>query len=121
MKRTGQWGRKKPLRSKSKLKSINKARQAKKRAKYRSYMQSRVWKEKRAACIKRAEKQCEYKTGTGCDEFRCPNTTYLQAHHKTYRRFGGKERPEDLQCLCKWHHKLVEDALRPWNRNRRSA
>lgn len=117
MKKGGFLRRKTRLKTKTKIKAVNAKRKAKKRAKYKTFMASRVWKEIRQACIARAGKRCEYLTAEG----RCTNTTYLQCHHKTYRRFGGKERPEDLECLCRWHHKLVEDALRPWNKNRRAS
>ncbi|MCP4761908.1 MAG: HNH endonuclease [archaeon] len=37
----------------------------------------------------------------------CGSTKYIQVHHLTYKRFGGKEKPEDLKILCGKHHKKV--------------
>lgn len=107
--------RKAPIKRKKKINKVGKAK-AKKRAKYRQYMASREWKERRAACLARAGRRCEYEE----NGVRCIATTYLQAHHKSYKRFT-KEQPEDLMCLCKAHHELIESQLRPWNRRRRSA
>jgi hypothetical protein len=42
----------------------------------------------------------------------------LHHHHLTYARFGGKERPEDVQVLCTYHHEKAEAKARPWNRAR---
>ena len=116
--------RKSRIKRKKRLNQINKARQAKKRAKYKSYLSSRVWKEKRQAALLRAGFRCECRT----DHLqlpedilapRCLRTTRLTVHHLTYARFGGKELPEDLQVLCWSCHKKVH-ANETW-KNRRAS
>jgi hypothetical protein len=44
----------------------------------------------------------------------CWGTEHLEVHHLTYDRFGGNERLEDLQTLCRdchrtWHGLGVSD------------
>lgn len=58
---------------------------------YERYLQSATRREKRAGALKNAWHRCE----------ECGNPRAgLHVHHKTYKRFGGGELPEDLQVLC---------------------
>lgn len=61
---------------------------------YASYLRSEHWRETRADALKRADHECE-----SCGAFGSP----LQVHHLTYERVG-KERPDDLQVLCRSCH-----------------
>ncbi len=92
-----------------------------KRARYDEFMRSPEWKALRVECMERAENRCEYMCKQDAYPLRislpltrCPMTTTLTAHHLRYTRFGGKELPSDLQCLCKSHHDYVE-SLKPGN------
>lgn len=63
---------------------------AERRADYRRFLKSNIWKAIRGAAIYRAGGQCEW----------CKGTEYLHVHHKKYPRVFGTETPEMLQVLC---------------------
>jgi len=67
---------------------------------YRAFLRSKVWKEFRAKIIKERGKKCE---ACGLSV----TLRVLHLHHKTYVRFGGKERKSDVVLLCKSCHRLV--------------
>ena len=67
---------------------------------YRAFLHSKVWKEFRAGIIKKRGKRCE---ACGLSV----SLRVLHLHHKTYVRFGGKEKPSDVVLLCKSCHRLV--------------
>lgn len=63
----------------------------------------------------RAQGRCErIIDGQRCEESRA-NGDVLTHNHKTYARFGGKERPEDVEVLGPRCNALYE-AARPWRR-----
>jgi hypothetical protein len=76
---------------------------------YRDYLNSQAWRERRAARIAKAGGCCEFVTVsqdvTGEVRRKCERRRYLQVHHNTYERLG-KERDEDLDCLCWFHHQM---------------
>lgn len=83
---------------------------AKKVIRQRAFYASAAWKQIRKEALERAGHQCEYNfidLYSG-NEFWCADRERLHVHHKTNVRFGGNERPEDLQVLCRYHHDLVE-------------
>lgn len=55
---------------------------------YQGYLESNMWKRKRAWVFKRSKGKCE----------RCGKAA-VQVHHKTYERLGY-ETPEDLMAVC---------------------
>lgn len=68
-------------------------------AKYRKYLESEDWKEKREEAKERAEYRCQL----------CNSGPPLHVHHRTYER-AGNEKPGDLTVLCagchhRFHHK----------------
>ena len=71
------------------------------RDRYRLYLRSFAWKQRRQGALRRAENRCEL----------CPATSRLQVHHVTYTRCG-KEQVEDLRVLCKSCHDVVHAAAR---------
>lgn len=105
MKRTPLPPRKTPLRKSGPTK-------AKKVIRQRAFYASAAWKFIRSDALDRANHRCEYIERWGFPfveagtfrHIRCEATEGLQIHHKTNVRFGGQERPEDLQVLCKAHH-----------------
>jgi hypothetical protein len=77
------------------------------RMRYRAYMNTTSWREKRTGALKNAFFRCE----------RCGDEAGgLHVHHKTYQRFGGDENPEDLEALCARchlvHHEFLEVYIR---------
>jgi len=68
----------------------------KKEERYKNYLLSTTWKNKKALVIKRASCKCE-----GCGESRP-----LEVHHKTYERIG-MELLTDLSAYCERCHKLA--------------
>lgn len=88
----------------------------KKIARQKAFYSSALWKATRKLALVRAGNRCEHTEWYSGDAYhqvpallmRCTVTTNLQVHHKTNAHFGGDERPEDLQVLCKTHHDLVE-------------
>jgi len=61
---------------------------------YKRYLVSAQWQVTRARAIIRAGGRCE----------RCAATQQLEAHHLTYERLG-REKPEDLEILCRKCHR----------------
>lgn len=68
-------------------------------AAYHRFLASRTWFWLRKRALHRAGGACE----------RCDATDPLDVHHRTYVRFGGQERPEDLQVLCHSCHAVMHD------------
>jgi hypothetical protein len=112
------------------MKKKNPTRQAKRRKTYAqklaAYKRSETYKfvEARAAerCehIRKVKMLCSWKGECPQYEFayqRCVGSSFLQHHHKTYARFGGKELPSDVQLLCQYHHEQAE-AAKPVHRRR---
>lgn len=102
------------------IRRSNPARKAKKAARYKAFLSSAVWKRLRREALARAGHRCEalrpatYSCALGGGSLavvaRCPEIEKLTVHHKTYRRFGGNELPDDLEVRCKschdYHHAL---------------
>ena len=89
--------RRSPLpRRKTWLKATNPERQARRRARYRRYLASALWKATRHGALVRAQWTCE-QCGT-------QSMTGLQVHHRTYHRLGH-ELFNDLLVLCKDCHR----------------
>jgi 5-methylcytosine-specific restriction endonuclease McrA len=119
VKRSGPIKRKKALKRSTTLRKVNPEAKAKRVKKQKAFYSSAAWKKLRKDALERAGDQCEYVHSIREVLFvenilqrpwegRCVERTGLQVHHKTNARFGGKERLEDLQVLCKDHHELVE-------------
>jgi 5-methylcytosine-specific restriction endonuclease McrA len=72
---------------------------------YKDYLKSKTWKAKRAQAIFRDGGQCQAVRGNR----KCGSRYRLEVHHKTYERFG-RERLNDLVCLCEDCHKAVHAA-----------
>ncbi len=60
---------------------------------YHRYLRSRGWLKRRGEAVARAHGHCE----------RCGSNVRLEVHHRTYARVG-RERPEDLEVLCRRCH-----------------
>lgn len=60
---------------------------------YQDYLASEAWKLLRKRLFAVRWQACE----------RCQGTTWLEVHHRTYKRLG-KERLEDLEILCRVCH-----------------
>ncbi len=117
------------------LAKSNPEKQAKRRKSYAqklaAYKRSETYKVVEA----RAEGRCEFSypavvdavTGKqrGSDMKRCPayrrDGSRLTHHHKTYARFGGKELPEDIEVLCRYHNEEAESQHPTRNRNYRKS
>ena len=41
----------------------------------------------------------------------CTSRQNLEVHHVVYRSQGGNDRPENLVCLCRFHHQMGEHGL----------
>lgn len=65
---------------------------------YEHYLRSARWTEIRSATL-RVQDRCEL----------CGGNSRLDVHHKTYDRFGGDERAEDLSVLCRECHQDAHD------------
>lgn len=63
---------------------------AERRADYKRYLKSTMWKAIRGTALLRANFACE----------RCKGTDILQVHHLKYPQVFGTETPEMLQVLC---------------------
>ena len=61
------------------------------------YYKSEEWQVKRAFALHRAGNRCE----------RCGASGVLDVHHLTYENLYN-EKPDDLQVLCKKHHKEAD-------------
>lgn len=72
------------------------------RAEYRRYIKSRIWKAIRGAAIHRAGGKCEH----------CRGTEQLQVHHVKYPKVFGTEEPWMLRVLCDPCH--AEEHGRPY-------
>jgi hypothetical protein len=70
---------------------------------YEKYLNSPQWAARRDEVLDRAGNRCEYVAPRG---WRCPRVGNLQVHHLHYDTVY-RERPEDLQALCDYHHRLV--------------
>jgi len=80
---------------------------------HREYLKSSVWKKIRLAALKHYGAIC-----SKCGEFGS------DVHHKTYQRWGGNEKMEDLEILCRDCHVVlhkVERASRPSKKKRRKS
>lgn len=73
-----------------------------KRQAHQEFMKSPEWENIKKKLFKLRGKKCEI----------CGSKKHIQVHHLTYKRFGGKERPEDLQILCGKHHMKVHGIKR---------
>lgn len=71
------------------------------RERYRAYLVSEQWQQKRVAVFHRA--------GGVCEE--CRTAPAREVHHKFYGNFG-EERLEDLQALCPPCHRRADEKLR---------
>ena len=71
------------------------------REKYRAYLASPAWQEKRMAAFKRCGCICEG----------CKSATATEIHHVTYERFK-RELPGDLAALCHACHVLADERQR---------
>lgn len=74
---------------------------------YREYLKSDHWQKLRADALERYEHRC----------IRCGSTERLQVHHREYRG-PGRERPEDLEVVCRSchaerHRKPVDRPVQP--------
>lgn len=63
------------------------------KARYRDYLYSPVWKERKEAALRRAHHKCQ----------RCGGTKRLQVHHPHYNRVGN-EAARELIVLCRSCH-----------------
>ena len=89
----------------------------KRTARYRTYLASPTWRRLRDAAKDRAGYRCDACSRLSVEGWRkvaqCPAppwaydafTRCLHVHHKTYARFGGRERPADLVVLCDACHR----------------
>lgn len=71
------------------------------RSRYRLYLRSHAWQQRRQGALRRAEGRCEL----------CPATSNLQVHHVEYMRCGS-EQVEDLRVLCKSCHGVTHTMRR---------
>jgi ribosomal protein S27AE len=67
---------------------------------YESVLHSERWRKVRAEALRRARHRCQ-RCGASADELR------LDAHHWAGYSMLGRERPEDLQILCRPCHDRV--------------
>lgn len=98
----------------------NPARQARRRKDAQKKQRAFLKSETRKIVDERAGGRCEAFHGivigqptislvrTGLISQRCPNTTRLSYHHKTYARYGGDELPEDVAKTCYGCHRQLE-------------
>jgi len=78
-----------------------------KRVDYYIYIKSKEWKKKVAWIHKIRKGKCEI----------CGARKKLDVHHLTYKNLGN-EKEEDLQLLCRVHHKQAHDIKTGRNRNK---
>ncbi|HTB31828.1 MAG TPA: HNH endonuclease signature motif containing protein [Bacteroidia bacterium] len=69
------------------------------KAKYKQYLKSEKWAEKKFELFLLRGEKCE----------RCQSETDIQVHHKTYRTIFNEDL-EDLEILCSNCHKAEHDA-----------
>lgn len=67
---------------------------------YEGFMKSRTWKNIKLAKLEAVGWKCE-RCGRDVND---PVEISLDVHHKTYERFGGDERMDDLEVLCRFCH-----------------
>ncbi len=89
------------------LPKVNPRQQARRKAAYTAYLRSPAWTALKKAVHARAKSRCEMRLAVGGG--RCPETTHLQVHHKTYARFTA-ELLTDLILVCKGHHEAIHAA-----------
>jgi len=70
---------------------------SKKQKAYNKFIQSPEWQAIRVNLFSIRGKKCE----------QCDSVDRINVHHKTYKRFGGKENPEDLLILCNKCHAII--------------
>lgn len=68
---------------------------------YRLYLQCQQWKEKRERRLELSGRVCEV----------CGVAKNIQVHHLTYKRIFNEDM-DDLMCLCRKHHVLIEKLIR---------
>jgi 5-methylcytosine-specific restriction endonuclease McrA len=71
---------------------------------YYAYLRSPEW---RRLC-----QQVRWRSGGICE--RCVGAPMRETHHRTYARFGGRERLSDLLGLCRPCHRAVHLWRRQW-------
>jgi len=80
---------------------------------YKSYLNSKMWRIRKANRIAYAGYRCEFVTvhhkHGDSKEVRCARTRYLCVHHNTYERLG-REEYRDLDVFC-WFHHMLEHLL----------
>lgn len=76
---------------------------------YDDYLQTDRWKELAALVKDRAERRCVL----------CNSPEKLVAHHRTYERVG-RERMQDLTCLCDPCHQTFHQHRKLWGESMRS-
>lgn len=74
---------------------------------YYRFKDSFTWRRIRFKILQERGRHCE----------QCGAGDYLEVHHKTYERFGGREWPEDLEILCTDCHALHHARPLPQRRN----
>jgi hypothetical protein len=77
-------------------------------AKYRAYLRTAAWRQKREAALERADRRCQI----------CNSAQRLDAHHRTYERIYN-EQPNDLTVLCRKCHDLFHHTPRPKYKKRK--
>lgn len=60
------------------------------------WLQSDAWRELREAALARFGRRCAI----------CNSDHHVDAHHRTYERYGGDELLDDLTALCRGCHEL---------------
>jgi hypothetical protein len=68
---------------------------------YIAYMRSPEWDAVRKRALSAAKYKCKYRSRFS----KCSGP--LQVHHKTYKNLFH-ERPEDLEVVCKKHHRWAD-------------
>lgn len=71
---------------------------------YKTYLQSKKWRERRQAKLQQAKYRCE----------KCGEREGLEVHHKTYIRLGN-EKSSDLIVLCKTCHWIADNMRKDSN------
>jgi hypothetical protein len=108
-----------PMKRRTALRSVNRARQDKRKAEYRKYLASPQWKALREKALKRAGGQCEFVTiwtaGGTTSEDRCEEVERLEVHHTRYAKTLGEEPMTWLVVLCRGHHRFME-SMKWWRK-----
>lgn len=82
-------------------------------ARYREYLASDHWRERRALALKTAGYKC-----SRCGKHGGRGGAGLQVHHLSYERLGS-ERHDDLEVLCPYCHRVRHGKLSRRERHRR--